>query len=446
MATSPYGMLGLGAPEAMEQQRLNAQRNQAMEYARLTPQQQSAFNASNAAQMVGGGLGNLVGMGIGAATGNDTRDPAQKARNVQQQMAAALKDVDPNDIDKAYPIMIGILRDNGMTPEAMAMAKEYEELKLKKQDRGIKQGDLDRRRAADASKVEMFNAALASKDPMRMVEAYGVLAETLVNATPEEKPGIQNRMRALEGLLKMRPEKDAQGNWKVTVQQGNKTDPARVIKYNSLTGETTIETLDGKPFDPNAKNDPARLTPSSQLTKWGTSVTNVAKFTDLGGAFNPRFAGGMVDKIASGVGFTDMIQNIRALAGTDPQASQWWSSYANLIVRIRHEIFGATLTEGEQAAFNAVRALIGMPANIIVSRVNEQAKDALAELDSQVATHKDLYNPGSLPAAIEALKGRVGDMPSGAQSTTRNVAPTAPVAPPAAPAALPPGVTVRRVS
>jgi hypothetical protein len=115
-------------------------------------------------------------------------------------------------------------------------------------------------------------------------------------------------------------------------------------------------------------------------------------------------------------------------------------------VRIRHEIFGATLTEGEQAAFNAVRALIGMPANIIVSRVNEQAKDALAELDSQVATHKDLYNTGSLPAAIEALKGRVGDMPSGAQSTTRNVAPTAPVAPPAAPAALPPGVTVRRVS
>jgi hypothetical protein len=441
MAANPYGMLGLGAPEAMDDQRINARQRQAMDYARMTPAQQSSYNASNAAQMTGRGMGELVGLGIGAATGSDTRNPADKARGVQQQMTAALKDVDPSDIDTAYPIMIRILRDNGMTPEAMAMAKEYEDLKLKKQDRTLRQGDLDRRRAADASKVEMFNTALASKDPMRMVEAYGTLAEALLNATPEEKVGIQNRMRALEGVLKVRPEKDAQGNWKVTVQQGNKSDPARVIKYNSVTGETTVETLDGKPAGEGKSTDPLRpsgeaKTPAPIRVKWGDMTSQLGTLVELSQSFRPEFAGGTAAKIATAVNFQDLTLKLKELAGENPAASAWWAEYANLILQVRHDLFGATLTGGESNAFDTVRALVGAPPGNILARLAVQAKAGISKWHSQVKSVGGDYNVADQYPIIDALRPQVEGMPRSASGggTTRNVAPAAP-APAAAPAA-----------
>jgi hypothetical protein len=165
MAANPYGMLGLGAPDQMRQERLNAQRNQAMEYARLTPQQQSTFNASNAAQMVGGGIGELVGHGIGAATGQDVRNPEQKLQAVQTQMAEAMRNIDPSDIDQAYPTMIKVLQANGMTPEAMAMAKEYESLKNAKEGKAISRAEHERKTAKDAQDAKIAQAKLDVQKP-----------------------------------------------------------------------------------------------------------------------------------------------------------------------------------------------------------------------------------------------------------------------------------------
>jgi hypothetical protein len=161
----PYGMLGLGAPEQMRDQRLATRRSQAMDYARLTPAQQSSFNASNAAQMTGEGIGELLGHGAGMLTGSDTRRPEDKLQAVQAQMAQAMKNIDPTDVDAAYPVMIKVLQANGMTPEAMAMAKEYEALKLQKQDRKIKEDDLTRKTTKDAQDAKIAQAKLEVQKP-----------------------------------------------------------------------------------------------------------------------------------------------------------------------------------------------------------------------------------------------------------------------------------------
>ncbi len=165
MAANPYGMLGLGAPEAMRDQRLATRRSQAMDYARLSPEQQSSFNASNAAQMVGGGIGELVGHGISAATDTDMRSPEQKLQAVQAQMARAMQNIDPSNIDQAYPAMIKVLQANGMTPEAMAMAKEYEELKNAKEAKSISRAEHERKARHDVQMEKIAQAKAEIQKP-----------------------------------------------------------------------------------------------------------------------------------------------------------------------------------------------------------------------------------------------------------------------------------------
>jgi len=441
---NPYGMLGLGAPEAMEAAEQQARRQRAMEYARLTPAQQSSYNASNAAQMVGQGMGSLVGQGVGMLTGSDMRDPAQKVRGVQQQMAQALQGVDPSDIDKAYPIMIGILRDNGMVPEAMAMAKEYEDLKQKKATH-------TRLETKDANDARLRQLRLDQHDPRSALQknvdglqALMTKRDQLPEGSPERKNADQAIVRMQEAISKTHYGMVTFNDLGDRVEVVNKED-GNVIR-TVLKGNDPNKKSDGDP----ATEDKVKNTPSNQLSKWGTAVTNVDKFATLSGAFNPRYTGGTLSKIASATGFSDLMLRIEALRGADPEASAWWSNYANLIVRIRHEIFGATLTQGEQTAFDSVRAMVGMPPGTILDRVRGQASDALDELGNQVSAHANgNYNVSNLPERIQQLQARVGGMRGNAvgaapQSTTRNVAP--PMAPAPAAPGLPPGVTVRRVS
>jgi hypothetical protein len=160
-----YGMLGLGSADRMDQQETAARRASAMEYARLTPQQQTAYLANNAAQMVGGGVGGLARAGVGYLTGQDTRGTADKARGVQAQIAQALQNVNPEDIDAVYPKLIGIFQQNGMMPEAMQAAEKYESLKNAKEGKAISRAEHDRKVKLDAQNERIAQARLAVQKP-----------------------------------------------------------------------------------------------------------------------------------------------------------------------------------------------------------------------------------------------------------------------------------------
>lgn len=420
MAANYLGMLGLGAGDEFDRAERAERDRLAEAYARMDPRQRAVFDRSRADQTIGRAGGDLVRQGVGALTGADTRNTAERGAAVRAELQRSLQGIDPTDIDRFYPVLIQTLQKHGMIAEATAAAREYEELKGKAETRATNREEIERRKTNDAARIQLARDALASKDPEKLIKAYASEVEALENgeyADPAAKAAAQARVKAYEAKLGFKPVKVG-NEWRVTLQQGNRGEPARIVRYNTATGQTEVKELEGKtPEEIAAETGAGRGTssrPAKDLSKWGTGVFNVAKFGDLLQGFSPRFAGGAFAKLADATGYSDFSQKLQALSGSDPAAAKWWSEYASLIVRIRHEIFGATLTAGEQAAFDAVRALRGLPPGTIVQRVSSMAQDTLREMEEQVEANRSAgQNVGDLPAKIAALRQRLG-MPAGA--------------------------------
>lgn len=60
-------------------------------------------------------------------------------------------------------------------------------------------------------------------------------------------------------------------------------------------------------------------------------------------------------------------------SGKGEQAN-WWQNYADQANKVRNELFGATLTRAEEAAFNAANVTPGMDPTIIQTRLAQQAE------------------------------------------------------------------------
>ncbi len=422
MATNSYGMLSLGAGDAAMQQQLEARRQQAMDYARLTPQQQSSFNMSQGALTVGQGVGDLARHGVGMMTGADTRNTQEKTAAVRAQIQRELQSVDQNDIDTAYPVIIRILQQHGMVPEAMAAAREYEELKLKNEDRSIKRGELDRKKAQDAEKARQFQQAMASKDPLLLVKAYGDLTLAVEQETdPERKKVLQAQLRALEATMKFKREGNTFKGLVVAAQNG---EPAHVVTYNAGTGKIeTDETVGGE------KTDTSNKATGGKIDEWMGVKDQVQKLVELAGSFRANYSGDLMSKAATVTSLDSFLTTIRSVTGAGPAASNWWASYAAIINQVRHDLFGATLTVGENQAFNQVKALIGQPPSGVLGRVKAMALAGVNNLITRVQGASDAgqSNVAPLLAQVKALLPAVQAM-----STTPGFSGAAPAAAPTA--------------
>ena len=439
MAQQNYlGMFGMAGEEAARAAALNAQRQQAAQLAQMTPQQQVGYGRVRGGQMLGAGVGDLLRTGVGAATGVDTRNAAEVARAVREQLAAA--NIDPTDIDKFYPALIQILQRNGMMAEAMAATREYEDLKLKNEDRAIKRDDLERKRKADDVKGEWLRAKIASLNSSPKERILAEYAETVKKledpgVPPEEKTVLQRLALAQEAALGMKPTKTANGEWQVKVQQGTKTDPARIIRFNPLTGETKTTTLDGRPMEEGKEQSADRpsgdkLAPANIHEEWGDVKDQVQRLARLAGSFRESYVGGSMQKLATAVGFEDLMVKLTALGNANPGAQAWWNDYADLVTHIRHRLFGATLTGGESNAFQLIKALAGMPSQAVLARLKMQASTGLSNLKTKVkSVGSGGYNVASHYADLDALEPVVAAMPAkpgaSAAPSTPAPAPTA---------------------
>jgi hypothetical protein len=442
-----YGMLGLGAPEAMRDKHLADRRSQAMDYARLTPQQQSAFNASNAAQMTGEGMGELLGHGVGMITGSDTRRPEDKLAAVQAQMAQAMRGIDPTDVDAAYPVMIKVLQANGMTPEAMAMAKEYEAIRTQKRT-------ATRLETKDANDARLRQLKLDQFDPRSPLQKNIKELEALMTRA-DSLPEGPAKTRALElvEVAKNNIAKETKGS--VLVE-----DSGAFLEVINKEDGTLIRRI-AKSNDPNKKSDDDPSKPKDKtaaadksILDMTAAVNDVTSLVRLSQSFHPSYVLGpgmarLAAKIATGAGFNGKVQMINQLFGDNRAGAAWWGAYARLITDIRHAMFGATLTAGETAAFDLIQALIVKSPDDTVNQLKEAATEATTKVESEIAALGDVKNVGTvLPSQLAAVKPKVASMRGSSVSSTYNYTPPAAAAPAApaaaAPTGIPAGVTVTR--
>lgn len=144
----------------------------------------------------------------------------------------------------------------------------------------------------------------------------------------------------------------------------------------------------------------------------------------------------VMDRLAAASGQSDLKQKLDALTASTPaarEAADWWQRLAERLMRVRHEIFGATLTLGETQAFDSVRPLRGLPPAVVLQRLQAMAESATREHERRVAAQQ---------AQGRNVEGLATGAPSAPSAPSASPAPTAPAP---SPSGLPAGVTVKRI-
>jgi hypothetical protein len=77
------------------------------------------------------------------------------------------------------------------------------------------------------------------------------------------------------------------------------------------------------------------------------------------------------------------------------------------MTHVRHDLFGATLTTGESAAFDLIKALLAQPPQATADKVKEQAKGTHYKLTGIAGTLGQEWGLGDLEARLAALAPQV---------------------------------------
>lgn len=148
----------------------------------LDPVQRSQFIAQKGANDVGRALGGLAL----SETGRDPRQPQQVRADAIAQAKAQVQKLglspdNPESVDAYYKAVMQILQKQGMAPEALALSREWEDVKKERAETG---------KAERANQLKGKDALVARRD---------ALAEKL-SATPDD-PDLQAQMKNVDTAL-----------------------------------------------------------------------------------------------------------------------------------------------------------------------------------------------------------------------------------------------------
>lgn len=240
-----------------------------LQVAQMTPEQRIALARIAGARRQGEALAGLFGQSIGALTGADVRTKEQRKQAAQEEIAATVRRLGVTEPEQVYPLMIQILQRHGLIEEALALSREFEDMRNKRLDRTLREREITRKEQVDAAKDRYYTERVRilqdkTAGPERLLEAYADTMERLEagDLEPSEKVRLQALRRGLEARLGVKPERTAAGQWQVRVVPGNKYEPTRVIRYNTATGEleTTTETA-GRREPSQAEETPGTMQP-----------------------------------------------------------------------------------------------------------------------------------------------------------------------------------------
>jgi hypothetical protein len=383
----------------------------AMQYAQLNPMQQATYNDSMANATVAAGVGELGRVGMAAAQGQSAETPQQKMAAVKAQISQALQGKDMSDPEQVYPVIIQTLQAAGLMPQAMAAVQEFETIKRNRATDARADRTQARLEAKDAATADFNAKKLEAMKPTSKlaldIESYSK-ALAARDAAPEG-PGRAMAQKAVDAF-----EAKLMDNHKVTTV--NAGDRIQIIDQE--TGNLVREVMKGT--DPNAAARTASAAatrsqlPAEMADKLARGKTNVEELNRLSLAYQPAFAGrGVMKAAAAAGGYSDFMSKLQAVSASTPAeraAAEWWAGVANRIMRIRHEIFGATLTAGETQAFDAVRPLMGLPPEVVKSRLDAIYADAAREHANRVgAQAAQGRNVGTLEADVGGTNSNIID-------------------------------------
>lgn len=128
---------------------------------------------------------------------------------------------------------------------------------------------------------------------------------------------------------------------------------------------------------------------------------NAATMDRMLTSFKPEFA----SKGVLGIG-ADMQLEGSARLGVDNDSVQWWKNYRKQAQLVeRHAMFGASLTTGEQAAWNSSDISPGMSAKVIEDNLATRAALTRKVLEY---TRQDMIDSGHSEKRVSAIAGRAG--------------------------------------
>ena len=405
------------------------QRRDAFNYAQLTnPTQQNLYEIARGGQAMQEGIRGLVGTGLSMATGQnvDVRSPGQQRNaaieNAKQQVKGlGFNPDDPKSIDAFYKKVIQVLQSNGLIPEAMEVAKEYQAAKVAQTRAQTGVDTLEERVRSNKAKEQLARDKMAQAGPeiVQLGNALDNIANALANADPDDPRVAQltikyerflNRMQELAG---MNPEIRTQ-------DLGNE-----VVVYDRKTGEEVKRWTKGqKPGTAGSGESNPKSINDSTLMKLGSGMSNVQQLAQLANSFRSDFSGSLLFKGLTMFGAEDAASLLRRIASTNPAAASWWQRYSSLVTQIRHELFGATLTEGEAKAFAQIKASIGDEPSMVLQMLRNQAMSDLQHAETQITTlGSGGRDVSQLQAQVAQVRNAVSSMsmsPGGAPSSRSN--------------------------
>lgn len=175
MATLPQGLFGgMGTPEEMQRQ-LTEQK--AMQFATMTPQQQTSYNIYK-------NTGNL-GRGLAGAFGVDVQDPAIKRATMLRQMASQFDTNTPEGLRQMAQALQGTDPELGFQVMQRADALELSQSKIKSEQALIKQREREKVAADPFNKL--VEAAKYTPESLAEYQRTGNITDLKLVEKPEGK-------------------------------------------------------------------------------------------------------------------------------------------------------------------------------------------------------------------------------------------------------------------
>lgn len=166
-----------------------------------------------------------------------------------------------------------------------------------------------------------------------------------------------------------------------------------------FTANGNLEHIPGGPADPASKAENGKPLPGAVLKVLTEARDNAVTIDNLTKSFKPGFA----SKGVLGLG-ADTSLGTSAVLGIDKDAVEWWKNYRKQAeLTERHELFGASLTPGEQESWRSADIGPGMDAKVIER--NLATRQALSQKMLETR-RQDYIDAGHSEDKVNKIAGR----------------------------------------
>ncbi len=170
------------------------------------------------------------------------------------------------------------------------------------------------------------------------------------------------------------------------------------------------EIIPGGPADPSARASRIRPLPETASRRLADGVTAVDNLDRALRNFNDDYAGNLLG------GIENTLQGTLGGTGT-PGQNQWWADISATDNVARNALFGASLTAGEQAAWERTTVSPGMDPALVRENLSRRLEIARSALRRQARTYRaNNYNPDAIEESLGERRDLLNDNPQAAST------------------------------